>query len=431
LEKISSLLQKPFIRNVATIAGGTAIAQIITVLLSPVITRIYGPESFGILGVFLSVTGIVTVISTLTYAQAIVLPKKDTEAIAIVKISLFVAVGIAILLLIILVLFGNSIGVYLNTDGDAWLFYFVPVFLLFDACSRVFTQWQLRKKRFKAQAKATVAQVAVTQPVIAGTGFMFPTAYSLVILTTLGKAMLAALMARDAVKSTNFSEKFAIHPNNTENLRLARIARKYNDFPLFRSPQTLIFSLSQNLPILLLTNFFGVAAAGFYALGRKVLDMPSILFRQSVGNVFYPHIAQAANENRDIRQIVIKATVGLALVGIVPYGLVIYAGPWLFSVIFGNEWSVAGEYGRWISVMLFFGFISAPSIRTIPVLRLQHLFLIYEIAATILRISGLLVGFYVFRSDIHAIMFFCLVDSFLRILLTLYVVAKSGSGKRE
>lgn len=56
-------------------ASGTAMAQVISMLLAPIITRLYGPEAYGMMGTFMAIIGIFTPIAALTYPIAIVLPK--------------------------------------------------------------------------------------------------------------------------------------------------------------------------------------------------------------------------------------------------------------------------------------------------------------------------------------------------------------------
>ena len=51
-----------FKANVLTFMTGTAIAQIITVAASPVLTRLFTPKAFGAFGVYLSIVSIVTAV---------------------------------------------------------------------------------------------------------------------------------------------------------------------------------------------------------------------------------------------------------------------------------------------------------------------------------------------------------------------------------
>jgi len=90
------LLSSRFAKNVALVATGTAGAQAITMAFSPAITRLYGPEAFGLLGTFTATLAIVTPIAALTYPIAIVLPKKDDDARGIAKLSVLLAFFISL-----------------------------------------------------------------------------------------------------------------------------------------------------------------------------------------------------------------------------------------------------------------------------------------------------------------------------------------------
>ena len=69
-----------FATDVLKLVTGTTFAQIIAVLASPLLTRLYGPEAFGFLALFTSITSIIGVIACMRYELAIMLPKTDEEA---------------------------------------------------------------------------------------------------------------------------------------------------------------------------------------------------------------------------------------------------------------------------------------------------------------------------------------------------------------
>ena len=53
-----------FVRNVVTLMTGTAIAQAIPILISPILTRLYTPNEFGILALYMAVVSVVAIIVT-------------------------------------------------------------------------------------------------------------------------------------------------------------------------------------------------------------------------------------------------------------------------------------------------------------------------------------------------------------------------------
>src|SRR5699024_8227243 len=137
-----------------------------------------------------------------------------------------------------------------------------------------------------------------------------------------------------------------------------------------------------------------------------VLNMPAQLIGKSVGDVFYPRISEAAYNKENLTSLIKKATLTLGAVGAIPFGTVIFFGPWLFGFVFGEEWVMAGEYARWIALWSCFAFMNRPSVRALPVLTAQRFHLIYTIIMLLARMFVLFIGFYVFNSDIVAIALF-------------------------
>ena len=74
-------------KNIVILVGGTLTAQLITIFLTPVLSRIYRPEDFGIFAIFFSMTGIISIMIGGRYEVAIVQPKKDNEAMSLASIS--------------------------------------------------------------------------------------------------------------------------------------------------------------------------------------------------------------------------------------------------------------------------------------------------------------------------------------------------------
>jgi O-antigen/teichoic acid export membrane protein len=200
------------------------------------------------------------------------------------------------------------------------------------------------------------------------------------------------------------------------------LAKKYYDFPLFRAPQVFINAISQSLPVLMLAAFFGPASAGFYALCRRLLGMPSQLIGKSVGDVFYPRITEAAHRGENLTRLIIKATLSLAAVGFFPFALVVAFGPWLFGFVFGSEWVVAGEYARWLALMMFFYFINKPSVMAVPVLGLQRGLLIYEFFSTGTKLIAIYIGAVLLGDDLLTISIFSIFGAIAYISLIGWVI---------
>lgn len=414
-QRLHKLMKSTFLKNVTVMAMGTAGAQAVTMAFSPIITRLYGPEAFGIMGTFVAMSKTIMPVAALTYPIAIVLPKNDKDAKGLIKLSLLVSLIIAFLSSIIILFFNKLIVNLFQVNEIAPFLYLIPLVIIFAGFMQVSVQWLIRKNQFSVNAKVSFLQSLITNVSKTGVGFIYPFASLLIVLQVMGNGLKAFLIMMFIKKSGN-NELKSIRNNKVS---LIHLAKKYLDFPLYRAPEEFLSAFTQSVPVLLLTTFIGPAAVGFYNIGRTVLELPSRLIGQSIGNVFYSRIAQADNNGENLKSLIKKATLGLGAIGIIPFGIVVLFGPWLFEFVFGSEWEIAGEYARWIALNSYTVFVNRPSVRSMPVLSAQRFQLIFTIVRLVVRSFFLVFGFIVFKNDLIAISMFEIAGAALNIILIL------------
>lgn len=392
-----------FARDVALVTTGTVVAQTITIGFAPLITRIYGPEAFGLWGTFSAMVAVVIPLAALAYPIAIVLPRDDRDALALVRLCVYLAFAISALFTVALWLGGDQLVTLLGIESISGYMLLVPAAMLFSAGVQVAQQWLMRKKEFGAIAGAAVGHSLILNSAKTGIGWFLPLAPVLIVLATMGYALHAGLLALGARKG----RRAASHQKApSTRASMQNLAHRHSDFPIYRAPQNFINAASQSMPVLMLAALFGPAAAGFYTLSKTVMGLPSTLVGKSVSDVFYPRITEAAHYSTNLTNLILHATGVLALLGCLPFGLVVVFGPWIFGFVFGSEWAVAGEYARWMALFFFFNFINKPSVASVPVLGIQRGLLIYEIFSTGGKVTGLLIGFYIYNSDVAAVALF-------------------------
>jgi O-antigen/teichoic acid export membrane protein len=417
--EIKRLAKGRFVRNVAVVTTGAATAQVITIAFAPIITRLYGPEAFGLLGTFMTLVGVLTTIAALSYPIAIVLPKEDSDARGLAQLSVYISLVVAALVAVALLVGGDRLLNLLGAQAIAAFILLIPLNILFAAWLQVAQQWLIRKKQFKVKAKVAVAQAMILNTAKSGIGLFAPLAAVLIVLTTIGGALHAAMLSWGArVGKDDANGKKT--PN--KQTPLIELAKQYYDFPLYRAPQVFINSISRSLPVLMLAALFGPASAGFYVLGRRVLGLPSQLISMSVYEVFYPRITAALHNGENLTRLILKSTVALAGLGVVPFGIIVVFGPWLFGLIFGEQWVMAGEYSRWLAIFSFFLFINRPSMAAVPVLGLQRGLLVYEILSTGSKLLALYIGFVYFADDRVAVALFSTFGATAYIFLIAWVL---------
>ena len=411
---ISRLKTSHFVRDVAMVGGGIAAGQAIAMVFMPFLTRLYSPEDFGIAAAFAAVISIITPIATMGYANAIVMPDSDEDAAAVIRLSVLLSLFIAAIAFIA-VYFGNVyLARWTGMESAPYMLYLIPLTLLAGAFLSVADQSAIRVGLFKAKARAYVESKFVTDISKLVGGMWAPSSMLLILLTIAGQLtnFMMQMLRVPRIGVLNVRDWFG-----TVGIRNAAISQR--DFAIYRMPQSMLNAASVGLPTILLASLFSASAAGQYSLAVLVLGAPAMLLGQAVGEVFYPKITRAiTSKSPEAYQFLLKVTVILLVVGIVPFGTVFVFGDYLFSLVFGAEWALAGSYSQWLSIWLLTSLVSGASTAALPALRLQRFLLIREIFAVIFRAAALYVGFYVFESDMVAIALF----SFVGVLLSLSIV---------
>ena len=418
--KIRQLTQSKFARNVAVVATGTAGAQAIAMAFSPAITRIYGPETFGAMGTFIAIFEMVSPLAALSYPLAMVLPKQDSDAIGLAKISLWIALLTSLITALVLILFKTPIVEAFNLHAIEPFLLILPVTMFFSVLMTISSQWTIRKRLFNLKAKSAILQAFIIGLMKAGLGLLNPSAVILIGTTSFGY-LLQAILIGVGVREKNKEDK----PSKLSNYEATGLLKQYKDFAYYRSPQIFLNSVGQSLPILMLANLFTPAAVGFYVLARTVLFVPSNLIGTSVAEVFYPKFVETIRNGESGKKLLVKACATLAAIGSLPYLVLIAFGPWLFALIFGADWKEAGEYSRWMSIWLFVVLVTRPIIAAIPALSLQGLFLAFEAIAVLIRVLAILIGYLWMGTALGAVMAFSVSNVIIYTALTFLIVRKA------
>lgn len=202
-------------------------------------------------------------------------------------------------------------------------------------------------------------------------------------------------------------------------------------FPLYRMPQDLLATISQNLPILLLAAFFGPEPAAFYAICRLALEAPSRLVGYAVRDVLYSKIAGARRSGEKVFPYIAQSTLMVGAFSILPFTGVLFFGPDIFQFVFGTNWRPSGDMAQVVSAMFFLNIINKPSISAIPTLDMNKALLVYEIFSSGGRTVSFVIGFLIFESPIHSVLTYAVAGSFFYVALIAIVLAKARSYDSE
>ena len=403
---VKRLKSSNFIRDVAMVGGGIAAGQAIALAFMPFLTRLYGPESFGIAAAFAAIVKIITPISTMGYANAIVMPESDEDAAAVARLSVLCGLIIAPLSLILVHVGKPWLAVWTGMEKAPQMLYLIPLTLLIGAFLSVANQSAIRASLFKAKARAYVESKLFTDTSKLIGGLLAPSGLLLILLTIVGQFtnFLMQMLRVPRTGVLKISNWFG-----TDGVRNAAIEQR--DFAIYRMPQSVLRAFSIGIPVLMLTALFGAGAAGQYSLVLLLLSAPVMLLGQSVGEVFYPKITRAiSNRTGNAFILISKAALVLFLVGAIPFSFIALFGDVFLPWAFGNEWKVAGQYSQWVSLWMIAMLAVQPAVAAMPALKMQSTLLVYEVMITFGRVGALYIGNWN-NSDILAIALFSIINA--------------------
>ena len=425
--KPKSLVKNNLVRNVSTLLSGSVLAQCIGLAVMPILTRQFDSNAFGTFGVFMALAGIVATLCTGRFNLGVMLPKDEHSAIAMLKLSLMVTSGFVMFCLVIN-LFAASISSFLNAPDLAHYLLFLPLLTLLLGWQQSYEVWSGRQKAFKSLALATVIGAC------AGNALKLAGGYWLFGLSgeasdqagyLIGGSLMAIAVTSFFLVARDFSPLKQFNTISFAELR--RLAAEYRQLPIYRAPKDFANAVSQNLPTMLLASFFGVGVVGLYVLAERMLKVPGIFVGAALRKVLYQKYAEQRNQSRRIFGSLVRAISALALLSVVPFGMIATFGPELFSLLFGSEWSEAGRYGTWLALWMFFAFINAPVVVCIPVFGLEKVFFYFELMLMVLRALSIIIASYLIGEPLIAVACFCAVSAAgnaLLIFLALVAIRK-------
>lgn len=417
---IKKMLSNEFNRNVFTLLTGTVIAQVIPIVISPILTRLYSPDDFGIFALYMSVTTILSVMATGRYELAIILPEKDEEAFNIAILAVIISIIFSFVLLLIVILFNQPIAMLLGSEQfSSWL-YFVPLTILLTALFQSLNYWSNRKKKYKSIAKSKMSQafgagainLSMGIPKIGVIGLIFGNIISQII----GSSILLKTNISDIRK---YKSKILYED-------IKATAYNYRDFPKFLVFSHTLNTASLQLSNVLLSVFYSATSVGYFSLALRTLRLPITIIASSIGDVFRQQAAEEFVKKGNCKRLYINTLIKLVSISIIPFLILYFSTPWLFSFVFGDNWRVAGIYARVMLIMVFLQFITSPLSSMFLVAEKQRLDLIWQIALFVSTSGSIVIGYFVYNDILKSIQLFTLSYSLMYIinLILTYSFAK-------
>ena len=314
-----------------------AAAQIVSVCAAPLLTRLYTPDQFGVLG---AITGIVMVCVPLVtgrYELALPRARSDAEAFTLLRLCM-TTVGVGCVVLALLAWLGAVAGPARVSGLLAGRWYFVPIGVAFVALYDTLAMEASRQNRLRPLAYSKLSQV------FAGVGGQL--AFGWFGWTTMG--LLVGFVLNQAMGVTRlFKVLVAEHPLRApiawRDVRAC--AFEHRRYPLFASWTSALEGCAKWSLQLAFAVLWDPKIAGFIFLTDRLVGRPLQLLSTSLLPVYVANVSRALREDPAHalasfytslrRQTLLAVTWTIAIVGLAPL---------VVEPLFGAAWAQAVPY---------------------------------------------------------------------------------------
>ena len=390
-----------FSRNVLTLMTGTTIAQAIPIAISPILTRLYTPEDFGVLALFVAITSIFGSIANGRYELAIMLPKKDEDAINILALGFIINVFVSLCLLIIIFIFHCKIVNLLNNQEISPWLYLVPISVFLMGCFNLLNYYNNRKKYYKDLAKANVFKSIGSAIVQLLLGFLKGGAIGLISGQIFAQIISNTKLFLN-IKKDNLFVKI-------KKVKIIALAKRYRKFPIFDTFVAVISIFYTRLMIFVLYIFYTANSVGMLFFAEKLIQVPISFIKTSISNVFFEKISKLKKE--DIFKECNELSYKIFKLTFIPFLIFIFSSKWYCPIVFGDKWQYLNLYIVFLSIPVYISFLMSPFSYVLKIINKQEVSLFFHFIKLLVLLLFVLIQN--FNNLFEFVFYFTIIDGIL------------------
>ncbi|WP_310403216.1 lipopolysaccharide biosynthesis protein [Chryseobacterium vietnamense] len=421
--RLKEMLSSDFRKNLLVMIGGSFFAQLIPILFSFLLTRIYTPEDFGVFSNFSAVLSFLLVFMMLKYEMAVILPKKDSVAANLIVLCLGIGVFFFALSSVIIYLFDKFIYLAFNFESRNNFLVYIPLAGLLFSSFNLLNEWFVRKKYFQNLIKNKI----INNSSIAGISALLPQVNILSLGLIKGQIFGQVLSVVSGFYIVLKKDKASF--KNIDKRVMKKLFFKYINFAKFNIPGQLINTLSVQIVIFYLTSQFGFKVVGFYALTDRFLGVPLSFIGNAVKDVFKQKAAEDYRNNGECSGIYKKTTLLLIACALPPFIILFIFAPDLFAFFFGSQWKDSGIFAQILCVMYLLSFITMPTGWLFVIAEKQKFDFLWQMLFLIFTVASLGLGYILFKGDVVYTLLLLSVGRSITYLIQMVMTYRLAIGK--
>ena len=376
--------KKSFFKDIIKMVSGTGLSQVIAFAFLPLISRLFLPEEFATQALFLQIIGLLVALLSLKLEQFILFPKDHSVSVSLIFV-LFVICLINIVFYFIFLYFFGSYIYETYKLGPTYLWYLLPF------CSAVMVislGLQVFLQKFEQYTYAAMSDIVNKSSYVLSIFilyYFFKVPHILIFALIFGFLFkFCYLLKYSAPLIREYVYEFDLMLSNAY-LNF----KKYFSKAIYFTFSDILVAVNGIILSLFISNFFGLDFFGSWAFVQATLYAPTAIAGNAAGQVYMQRASSLHNKNKAFKKVFITTFKFLFLLSLPIFILIIFFGIDIYTLIFGNNWYIAGKMASIMAISFFFGFISNPLARSSLIVNKKY-FLIF-INAVRLFISILLI----------------------------------------
>lgn len=337
--RLSKIWKSSSARNVGKLLTANVFAQALGILVYPILTRMYAPEDFALLSLFTSTLGVAGLAATAEYQYAVVLPKEEEKARALVRLSGMITLCVAGVFCLSLP-FAEPIAGLFNAPELARWWWTMPLSIVVMGAWNILNYWYIRRRAFARISGYQVSQSLFSAGSKVGFGALGYLRGGMILATVLAPLVSLAISVGMAWKK-HLRELFC-----EPAAPMREVAREYANFPKYSLPRALVNSVGQALPVWLLTPCFGLQEVGLLSLAMMASFVPLNIVTKSCYQVLFQKVSVLVQNRQPIGRVLGRFCIVTGGVLVVGMALLYIVMPQLVTLLFGEEWTGSADIIR-------------------------------------------------------------------------------------
>ena len=323
---------------------GTVLAQMINIVVQPILTRVFPAETLGIYTYLISLATMIIPVASLKLDMLIVSEPNEKEAQYITDACIIINILISLIYAIVIIV-GYQVSDNNIFNKYGIIIYVVPVLVFTNGLRFLFISYLNRYKEYKTISIIAIIREAIRAVIQVGTGFLSLGVFSLSMGYAVSPLFGLNIQMRNYLKE--LKERPRINLKKFKEIVLLKGKRQI----LFLVPAQFINSFSSSLVTISITALFSAKILGYYSAGVRILDITIVFITSNVSKVCYQRISENVANKRPVLRTLISVIIVLSVVSIMGFGTLYVIAPRLSEIVFGQGYRVAGEYIRCLCVM--------------------------------------------------------------------------------